>query len=106
MCWKPCLSCWSPHLLREEFLSAPIHPPSLVRRIGPSPRQNQQPFRGRKKEPTQNVMVAVEFDLKLSYVLADWEGSAHDATVLAGAIETNDGFTIPQGNCTNKLLLI
>jgi hypothetical protein len=51
-------------------------------------------------------MVAVEFDLKLSYVLADWEGSAHDATVLADAIETNDGFTIPQGNCTNKLLLI
>jgi hypothetical protein len=37
MCWKPCSSCWSLHLLQEEFLSAPIHsPPSLVRRIGPS----------------------------------------------------------------------
>jgi hypothetical protein len=37
MCWRPCSSCWSFHLLREEFLSAPIHsPPSLVRRIGPS----------------------------------------------------------------------
>jgi hypothetical protein len=25
--WKPCSSCWSLHLLREEFLSAPIHSP-------------------------------------------------------------------------------
>jgi hypothetical protein len=24
VCWKPCLSCWSLYLLREEFLSAPI----------------------------------------------------------------------------------
>jgi hypothetical protein len=29
MCWKPCLSSWSLHLLREEFLSAPIHFPPL-----------------------------------------------------------------------------
>jgi hypothetical protein len=37
VCWKPRSSCWSFNLLREEFLSAPIHsPPSLVRRIGPS----------------------------------------------------------------------
>jgi hypothetical protein len=27
VCWKPCSSCWSFHLLREEFLSAPIHAP-------------------------------------------------------------------------------
>jgi hypothetical protein len=27
VCWKPCTSCWSFHLLREEFLSAPIHSP-------------------------------------------------------------------------------
>jgi hypothetical protein len=25
--WKPYSSCWSSHLLREEFLSAPIHSP-------------------------------------------------------------------------------
>jgi hypothetical protein len=25
--WKSCLSCWNPHLLQEEFLSAPIHSP-------------------------------------------------------------------------------
>jgi hypothetical protein len=27
VCWKPCSSCWSFDLLREEFLSAPIHSP-------------------------------------------------------------------------------
>jgi hypothetical protein len=41
VCWKPCSSCWSFHLLREEFLSAPIHPPPcLGRRIGPSSRKS------------------------------------------------------------------
>ena len=68
------------------------------------PRRIQQAFRGRKKEPTQNVMVAVGFNLKFSYIVASWEGSAHDATVLADAIERDDGFTIPQGNYTNKVL--
>jgi hypothetical protein len=29
VCWKPCSSCWSFHLLREEFLAAPIHSPPL-----------------------------------------------------------------------------
>jgi hypothetical protein len=31
-------------------------------------------------------MVVVDFDLKFTYVLAGWEGSAHDATILADAI--------------------
>jgi hypothetical protein len=29
VCWKPCSSCWSFDLLREEFLLAPIHSPPL-----------------------------------------------------------------------------
>jgi hypothetical protein len=58
----------------------------------------QQPFRGRRKDPTQNVMVAVDFDLKFTYVLAGWEGSTHDALILADAIERNDGFVVPEGN--------
>jgi hypothetical protein len=29
VCGKPRSSCWSFHLLREEFLSAPIHSPLL-----------------------------------------------------------------------------
>ena len=63
------------------------------------PRHMQQAFRGRHMHPTQNVMAAVSFDLKFTYVLAGWEGSAHDALILADAIERNDGFTVPAGNC-------
>ena len=57
----------------------------------------QQAFRGRKSNPTQNVMAVVDFDLKFTYVLAGREGSAHDALILADAIERNDGFTFPEG---------
>ena len=57
-------------------------------------------FRGRKHNPTQNFMAAVDFDLKFTYVLAGWEGSAHDALILADAIKRNDGFTVPEDNCT------
>jgi len=31
-------------------------------------------------------MVAVNYDLLFTYVFAGWEGSAHDATVLADAL--------------------
>ena len=58
----------------------------------------QHDFRGRKSNPTQNVTPVVDFDLKFTYVLAGWEGSAHDALILADAIERNDGFIVPQGN--------
>ena len=69
------------------------------------PRHMQQAFRGRTTNPAQNVMVAVDFDLKFTNVLAGWEGSAHDALILADAIERDDGFTVPQGNCTTKFTL-
>uniref|UniRef100_A0A453E8X0 DDE Tnp4 domain-containing protein n=1 Tax=Aegilops tauschii subsp. strangulata TaxID=200361 RepID=A0A453E8X0_AEGTS len=42
-------------------------------------------------------MVAVDFDLKFTYVLAGWEGPAHDALILADALERNDGFVVPAG---------
>ena len=32
----------------------------------------QQSFLCRKHSPTQNVMVAVDFDLRFTYVLASW----------------------------------
>jgi len=44
-------------------------------------------------------MAAVDFDMKFTYVLAGWEGSAHDALILADAIERNYGFIVPEGNC-------
>ena len=46
----------------------------------------QAAFRGRKHYPTQNVLAALDFDLKFTHVLAGWEGSAHDATILADAL--------------------
>ena len=55
-------------------------------------------FRGRKGHPTQNVLAAVDFDLHFTYVLAGWEGSAHDATILADALDRDDGLVVPEGN--------
>jgi hypothetical protein len=55
----------------------------------------QSAFRGRKHSSTQNVLAAVDFDLKFTYVLAGWEGSAHDALILADALERVDGLTVP-----------
>ena len=58
------------------------------------------PFKGRKHNTTQNVMAVVDFDLKFTYVLAGWEGSAHDALVLADAIKRDDGLRVPKDNRT------
>ena len=57
----------------------------------------QATFRGRKNYHTQNVLAAVDFDLKFTYVLAGWEGSAHDATILADALERDDGLRVAEG---------
>jgi len=57
----------------------------------------QATFRGRKNYPTQNVLAAVDFDLKFTYVLAGWEGSAHEATILADALERDDGLRVLEG---------
>jgi hypothetical protein len=62
------------------------------------PAKIQAAFRGRKNYPTQNVLIAVDFDLKFTYILAGWEGSAHDTTVLADALERHDELRVPQGN--------
>ena len=62
------------------------------------PRHMHGPFRGRKHHTTQNVMAAVDFDLKFTYVLVVWEGFAHDALVLTNAIERDDGWMVPEGN--------
>jgi hypothetical protein len=61
------------------------------------PRKMQAAFRGRRHTITQNVMVAVDFDLRFTYVLAGWEGSTHDALVLVDALERSDGLRVPTG---------
>ena len=52
---------------------------------------------GRKHYPTQNVLAAVDFDLRFTYVLAGWEGSAHDSFVLQDALSRPSGLKIPEG---------
>ncbi|KAK1667833.1 hypothetical protein QYE76_055992 [Lolium multiflorum] len=54
-------------------------------------------FRGRKHYTSQNVLVAVDFDMRFTYVFAGWEGSAHDASILAGSLSRHDGLQIPEG---------
>jgi hypothetical protein len=43
-------------------------------------------FRNRKGFLSQNVLAASSFDMCFQYVLAGWEGSAHDAKVLQDAM--------------------
>ena len=58
------------------------------------PVEIQGKFRGRKEGTTQNV---ITFDLKFIYVLAGWEGSAHDSRVLGDALSRPSGLKIPEG---------
>ena len=61
------------------------------------PPEIQGRFRGCKDGITQNVLAAISFDLKFTYVLVGWEGSAHDSHVLNDAFSRPGGFSIPNG---------
>ena len=43
------------------------------------------------------MLAAISFDLKFTYVLAEWEGSAHDSRMLNDAFARLGGFSIPKG---------
>ncbi|KNE95485.1 hypothetical protein PSTG_11197 [Puccinia striiformis f. sp. tritici PST-78] len=59
------------------------------------PMVQQQSLRNRKGFIAQNVLAVVNFDREFLYVLAGWEGSAHDSQVIADAFTKR--FTIPAG---------
>ncbi|CAL5349345.1 unnamed protein product [Camellia sinensis] len=61
------------------------------------PIATQGSFHGRKYGTPRNVLAAITFDLKFTYVLAGWEGSAHDSHVLNDALTRSGGFKIPGG---------
>jgi hypothetical protein len=61
------------------------------------PTEMQGGFRGRKDGTVQNVLAAITFDVKFSYVLAGWEGSAHDSRVLNDVLNRPRGLQIPEG---------
>jgi len=45
------------------------------------------PFRNRKGFLSQNVLAVCNFDMTFSYVLAGWEGSAHDGRVFQDSLD-------------------
>ena len=59
------------------------------------PKSIERAFRNRKGFLSQNVLACCGFNMQFTYVLAGWEGSAHDGRVLADAYDK--GFTIPDG---------
>lgn len=61
------------------------------------PNEYESIFRGRKSYPSQNVLLAVEFDLRFTYVLASSEGFAHVATVLWNVLERFDSLYVYEG---------
>jgi hypothetical protein len=65
--------------------------------ISMSPNQ-AAPFRNRKGTLSQNVMVVCDFDLKITYVSAGWEGSATNSMVHRSAMGNPVGkFEVPAG---------
>jgi hypothetical protein len=60
------------------------------------PADESCPFRDHKGHLSQNVHGVCSFDLKFCYILAGWEGAAHDGRVLKDAL-MNGGFVVPPG---------
>ncbi|KAI3996545.1 hypothetical protein MKX01_009377, partial [Papaver californicum] len=59
------------------------------------PPEKRISYRGRGgKECFQNVMAICDFDMKFLYVVAGWEGVAHDSRVLCESIR-NPAFKFP-----------
>jgi hypothetical protein len=58
---------------------------------------------GRKHTMTQNVLAVVDWDLRFTYVLAGWEGSFHNALIIADALERLNGIVVPQVHISYKI---
>ena len=69
--------------------------------------QNPTAYRNRKGFNSLNVMAACSFDMKFTYIFSGWEGSAHDARVLADAVaEPKFKFPHPPlGKTANHMIL-
>ncbi|OMO59018.1 Harbinger transposase-derived nuclease [Corchorus capsularis] len=56
----------------------------------------QIPYCGKKIETTQNVMCACSFDMRFTYVMAGWEGTANDTRVFLECISNSqNNFPMP-----------
>ncbi|XP_021992189.1 uncharacterized protein LOC110889006 [Helianthus annuus] len=61
------------------------------------PNKDAPRYRGRKGYPTTNVLDACTFDLKFTYVLTGWEGTASDSRIIKNALTRDDKLVIPTG---------
>ena len=59
------------------------------------PEKDKSRFRNRHGDLSQNVLACVDFDMNFVYVLAGWEGFAHDGRVIRDAQQK--GFEVPEG---------
>lgn len=57
---------------------------------------DQARYRNRKGHLTQNVLAACNFEMEFKYILAGWEGSAHDGAVYRSGLYKH-GFITPPG---------
>jgi hypothetical protein len=60
------------------------------------PTEDQIRYRNRKGSLMQNILIVCDFDIRFLYILAGWEGSAHNGRVLKDA-QNLKGFTTPKG---------
>lgn len=60
------------------------------------PAEDSSRYRNRKGIISQNVLAVCDFDMQFRYILAGWEGSAHDGRVLQDA-QGRHGFHTPSG---------
>jgi hypothetical protein len=42
-------------------------------------------------------MATIDFDLRFTFVVAGWEGTAHDALILRDALERLNGLRVSEG---------
>ncbi|KAG8387731.1 hypothetical protein BUALT_Bualt02G0051900 [Buddleja alternifolia] len=63
------------------------------------PIPQQIPYRGKKVEPTQNVIAACSFDLCFTFVMCGWEGTANDSRIFFECITNPENkFPMPVGD--------
>ncbi|KAK2655998.1 hypothetical protein Ddye_009050, partial [Dipteronia dyeriana] len=52
-------------------------------------------YRGRKRYSTLNVLAACSFELKFTYILSEWEGTASYSRIKKNALTRKDKLIIP-----------
>ena len=60
------------------------------------PIELQPQYRNRKGTLSQNILAVCNFNMQFVYILAEWEGSAHDSQVLSNA-QASQGFLTLKG---------